>query len=116
MALEESEAAEQKRAPSDFSRFISPFIRFLARMDFRKYATGVLPYICPALTNMLTHQEEDADDEEWNPAKAAGVCLMNLASCCEGTLLITQMLTVYKIFHVFFCNRQIRYSRINKRG
>ena len=33
---------------------------------------------------MLTHQEEDADDEEWNPAKAAGVCLMNLASCCEG--------------------------------
>ena len=88
MALEESEAAEQKRAPSDFSRFISPFIRFLARMDFRKYATGVLPYICPALTNMLTHQEEDADDEEWNPAKAAGVCLMNLASCCEGILLI----------------------------
>ena len=62
--------------------------RFLNKNQIKiissRYATGVLPFICPALTNMLTHQEEDADEEEWNPAKAAGVCLMNLASCCEG--------------------------------
>ena len=53
----------------------------------RFYAKGVLAYICPALTKLLTQQEEDQDEEEWNPAKAAGVCLMNMAQCCEADIL-----------------------------
>lgn len=28
-------------------------------------------------------QEEFDDDDEWNPCKAAGVCLMLMATCCE---------------------------------
>ncbi len=28
-------------------------------------------------------QEEYDDDDEWNPCKAAGVCLMLMATCCE---------------------------------
>lgn len=28
-------------------------------------------------------QEEHDDDDEWNPCKAAGVCLMLMATCCE---------------------------------
>ena len=28
-------------------------------------------------------QEECDDDDEWNPCKAAGVCLMLMATCCE---------------------------------
>ena len=28
-------------------------------------------------------QEELDDDDEWNPCKAAGVCLMLMATCCE---------------------------------
>ena len=59
---------------------------------------------------MLTHQEEDADDEEWNPAKAAGVCLMNLASCCEGDILdhvmgfISQGIDLSQIEKISFFN------------
>lgn len=28
-------------------------------------------------------QDENDDDDDWNPCKAAGVCLMLLATCCE---------------------------------
>ena len=31
-------------------------------------------------------QEEFDDDDEWNPCKAAGVCLMLLATCCEDDI------------------------------
>ena len=31
----------------------------------------------------MTFQEELDDDDEWNPCKAAGVCLMLMATCCE---------------------------------
>lgn len=31
----------------------------------------------------LTFQDENDDDDDWNPCKAAGVCLMLLATCCE---------------------------------
>lgn len=27
--------------------------------------------------------QEEFDDDEWNPCKAAGVCLMLMATCCE---------------------------------
>lgn len=33
---------------------------------------------------MCVHlQDENDDDDDWNPCKAAGVCLMLLATCCE---------------------------------
>lgn len=28
-------------------------------------------------------QDENDDDDDWNPCKAAGVCLMLLSTCCE---------------------------------
>lgn len=31
----------------------------------------------------LPPQDENNDDDDWNPCKAAGVCLMLLATCCE---------------------------------
>jgi len=31
----------------------------------------------------LAKQEEYDDEDEWNPCKAAGVCLMLIATCCE---------------------------------
>lgn len=31
-------------------------------------------------------QDEGDDDDEWNPCKAAGVCLMLMASCCEDDI------------------------------
>merc|ERR1719225_1843531 len=34
----------------------------------------------------LTKQEEFDDEDDWNPCKAAGVCLMLLATCCEDDI------------------------------
>ncbi len=49
----------------------------------RFYAKGALQYIVPILLQTLTKQEEHDDEDDWNPCKAAGVCLMLLATCCE---------------------------------
>jgi len=68
LLLEASEAAEMGRPPEHVSRF---------------YAKGALQYIVPILLQTLTKQEEFVDEDEWNPCKAAGVCLMLLATCCE---------------------------------
>ncbi|RXM32669.1 Importin subunit beta-1 [Acipenser ruthenus] len=68
LAIEASEAAEQGRPPEHTSKF---------------YAKGALQYLVPILTQTLTKQDENDDDDDWNPCKAAGVCLMLLATCCE---------------------------------
>lgn len=34
----------------------------------------------------LSKQEEADDDDEWNPCKAAGVCIMLLATCTEDDI------------------------------
>lgn len=47
------------------------------------YARGALEFLAPVLTDKLTKQEEFDDEDDWNPPKAAGVCLMLLATCCE---------------------------------
>lgn len=71
LAIEESEATELGRPPTRTSRF---------------YAKGALQFLVPILTQKLTKQEELDDEDDWNPCKAAGVCLMLLASCCEGDI------------------------------
>ncbi|XP_059088722.1 importin subunit beta-1-like [Tigriopus californicus] len=68
LEMEASEAEEQSRPPEQVSRF---------------YAKGALQYIVPILVHTLTKQEEFDDDDDWNPCKAAGVCLMLLATCCQ---------------------------------
>lgn len=50
------------------------------------YAKGALQFIAPILMEILAHQDESMDDDEWNPSKAAGVCLMLLAQCCEDAV------------------------------
>lgn len=40
----------------------------------------------PILLQKLTKQEELDDEDDWNPSKAAGVCLMLLATCCEDEI------------------------------
>lgn len=47
------------------------------------YARGALQYLVPVLMEKLTKQEEYDDEDDWNPSKAASVCLMLLATCCE---------------------------------
>lgn len=43
------------------------------------FARIALPEIAPVLMELLTHQDEDADEDEWDIAKAAGTCLGLLA-------------------------------------
>ncbi|XP_033729110.1 importin subunit beta-1-like isoform X1 [Pecten maximus] len=74
LSIELSEAAEQGRPPERTSKF---------------YAKGALQYLAPILLQSLTKQvmhEELDDDDEWNPCKAAGVCLMLMANCCEDDI------------------------------
>ncbi|XP_781574.3 importin subunit beta-1 [Strongylocentrotus purpuratus] len=72
LAIEASEAEEMNRAPEHTSKF---------------YAKGALEYLVDILVMTLTSQQDENDDEdEWNPCKAAGVCLMLLANCCEDDI------------------------------
>lgn len=71
LQIEASEASETGRPPEHVSRF---------------YAKGALQFLVPALMISLTKQEEFDDEDDWNPCKAAGVCLMLLATCCEDDI------------------------------
>ncbi|GIY88829.1 importin subunit beta-1 [Caerostris extrusa] len=71
--IEATEAAEQGRPPARTSRF---------------YAKGALQYLVPILMQTLTKQEEHDDEDDWIPSKAAGVCLMLMAACCEEDIVI----------------------------
>ncbi|XP_017769525.1 PREDICTED: importin subunit beta isoform X3 [Nicrophorus vespilloides] len=71
LAIEDTEAADAGRPPARVSRH---------------YAKGALQYIIPVLLQKLTKQDELDDDDDWNPSKAAGVCLMLLATCCEDEI------------------------------
>ncbi|EEB16196.1 importin beta, putative [Pediculus humanus corporis] len=69
LAVEETEAVENGLPPQRTSRF---------------YAKGALQFLVPVLMTKLTKQMDDEDD--WNPSKAAGVCLMLLSNCCENDI------------------------------
>lgn len=71
LAFEASEASEQGRPPTRTSKF---------------YAKGALQFLVPSLLQILTQQDEDSDEDEWNPCKAASVCLILLASCVENDI------------------------------
>ncbi|XP_056637241.1 importin subunit beta-1 isoform X1 [Diorhabda carinulata] len=71
LAIEDTEATEAGRPPTRSSRH---------------YAKGALQYIVPILLQKLTKQEELDDEDDWNPSKAAGVCLMLLSTCCEDEI------------------------------
>lgn len=46
---------------------------------------GGLTAVCAISLSPLKEEHDDEDD--WNPCKAAGVCLMLMASCCEDDMI-----------------------------
>lgn len=72
LAVEAIEAAEAGHPPSRVSKH---------------YAKGALDHLVPILTECLCKQDEHDDEDDWNPCKAAGVCLMLLASCVEDQII-----------------------------
>lgn len=92
LAIEASEAAEMGRPPEHTSKF---------------YAKGALQYLVPVLMQTLTKQEEYDDEDDWNPCKAAGVCLMLLANCCEDVIVPHVLPFVKENIEVCFQNRSL---------
>lgn len=72
LAMEAQDAAETGIPPTRTSKF---------------YAKGALQYLVPILTEALCKQDENDDEDDWNPCKAAGVCLMLMATCCENDII-----------------------------
>lgn len=72
LQTELAEAMEEGRTPASTSRH---------------YARGALQYLVPILLQRLCEQKDTEDDDEWNPCKAAGVCVMLLASCVEDEII-----------------------------
>jgi importin subunit beta-1 len=54
--------------------------------ESQHFAKIALPDILPVLLDLLTKQEEDADEDEWNVSMAAGTCLTLLAQCVEDAI------------------------------
>ena len=52
----------------------------------KHYVKGALQYLVPILQELMTRQEEVDDDDEWNPCKAAGVCIMLMANVAENEI------------------------------
>ena len=50
-----------------------------ADRESRHFARVALPQVLPVLLQLLSKQEEDATDDEWNVSMAAGTCLALLA-------------------------------------
>ncbi|KAL9923916.1 importin subunit beta [Glossina fuscipes] len=71
LAIENQEAIDAGRAPTRVSKH---------------YARGALQFLTPVLIEKLTKQDECDDEDTWSPSKAASVCLMLLATCCEDEI------------------------------
>ncbi|KAJ3709606.1 armadillo-type protein [Lentinula raphanica] len=54
--------------------------------ESRTFAKTALQEIAPVLLLLLTKQEEDADDDEWNVSMAAGTCLTLLAGAVADAI------------------------------
>ncbi|CAE6410786.1 unnamed protein product [Rhizoctonia solani] len=58
----------------------------LPERENKKFATTALGDIVPVLLQLLTQQEEDADEDEWNISMAAGTCLALLAQAVDDSI------------------------------
>lgn len=71
LAIESQEAIDAGKTPTRVSKH---------------YARGALQYLTPVLMDKLTKQDECDDEDNWSPSKAASVCLILLATCCEDEI------------------------------
>lgn len=68
---EHQQAREEQREPEE---------------PFYKFAEQSLNSLVPLLLESMTKQSEEVDDDTWNVAMAAGVCLSLLAQTCENEI------------------------------
>ncbi|KAI5990413.1 karyopherin Kap95 [Pisolithus albus] len=68
---EEIELAHEAREAADYGEPPEVESKFFAKI--------ALPEVIPVLLSLLTRQEEDADEDEWNISMSAGTCLNFMA-------------------------------------
>ncbi|KAI0981868.1 hypothetical protein GJ496_007121 [Pomphorhynchus laevis] len=56
------------------------------------FASSACSYLVPDLLDILKQQDENDDEDEWNPCKAAGVCLMSMSEV-SGDQIIEPVMT-----------------------
>jgi len=76
---EEQELAIEAQEASEYGE--------LPETESKHFARVALPEIVPVLLVLLTKQEEDADDDEWNVSMAAGTCLSLLAQAVQDNII-----------------------------
>lgn len=57
-------------------------------MESRNFAKIALPEIIPVLLGLLTHQDEDADEDEWKVSMATATCLSLLAQTIADAIIL----------------------------
>lgn len=72
LAIEAAEAMESGRPPAQNSYH---------------YARGALQFLVPILLLTLAKQEEFDDEDDWNPCKAAGVCISLMANSTDDAII-----------------------------
>jgi importin subunit beta-1 len=55
------------------------------------FAASAMPEITPVILWVMTKQDEDDDEDEWTPSKAAGTCLQ-LFAAVTGSAIIERVL------------------------
>ncbi|EGN91784.1 hypothetical protein SERLA73DRAFT_100127 [Serpula lacrymans var. lacrymans S7.3] len=75
---EEIELAHEAREAADYGEPPEVESKFFAKI--------ALPEVIPVLLTLLTRQEEDADEDEWNVSMAAGTCLSFMAQAVADAI------------------------------
>ncbi|KAF8548410.1 ARM repeat-containing protein [Imleria badia] len=75
---EEIELAHEAREAADYGEPPEVESKFFAKI--------ALPEVIPVLLSLLTHQEEDADEDEWNISMSGGTCLSFMAQAVADSI------------------------------
>ncbi|KAN0079953.1 Armadillo-type fold [Tylopilus felleus] len=75
---EEIELAHEAREAADYGEPPEVESKFFAKV--------ALPEVIPVLLSLLTRQEEDADEDEWNISMSAGTCLGFIAQAVADSI------------------------------
>ncbi|KAG9310985.1 armadillo-type protein [Chiua virens] len=75
---EEIELAHEAREAADYGE--------PPELESKFFAKVALPEVIPVLLSLLTRQEEDADEDEWNISMSAGTCLGFMAQAVADSI------------------------------
>ncbi|ULU11419.1 hypothetical protein L3Y34_015100 [Caenorhabditis briggsae] len=63
----------------------------------RRFMEQAASHVCPVLLEAMAHHDDGDDEDDWTPAKAAGVCLMLAAQCVRDDI-VNYVIPFFKHF------------------